>query len=208
MICQTTFGTLPDALFKAVEDTQRLPGWCQWEKALDLAGLVLRERPTTCVELGVYGGRSLLPVALALQHNQHGCVYAVDPWDNVAPTEGIQPSDERWWATADLAPIHAGFMAAVTERNLWPHVRVLHTDSRRAAPAFLDRPIDMLHVDGNHSEEVSSRDVSLYLPMVRSGGWVWLDDTDWASIQRAVQLTAAQCEERGRWSRWMLFEKR
>jgi hypothetical protein len=54
--------------------------------------------------------------------------------------------------------------------------------------------VDVLHIDGNHSEEQSTADVHMWLPKIRSGGLVWFDDTDWKSTENARRLLAERCE--------------
>ena len=44
---------------------------------------------------------------------------------------------------------------------------------------FLDGEIDVLHQDGNHSEESSSREVELWLSKMKPGGIWIMDDIDW-----------------------------
>ena len=44
-----------------------------------------RERPKVIVELGIFGGRSLLPQALQLRDNgDGGIIYGIDPWTKAA----------------------------------------------------------------------------------------------------------------------------
>ena len=59
-----------------------LEGWCSREKALNFIDLVLEVKPQVCVEIGVFGGSSLFPVASALKHRGEGIVIGIDPWDN------------------------------------------------------------------------------------------------------------------------------
>ena len=42
-------------------------GWATAEKCCTLASLVLANKPALAVEIGVWGGRSLLPVAMAMK---------------------------------------------------------------------------------------------------------------------------------------------
>jgi predicted O-methyltransferase YrrM len=54
--------------------------------------------------------------------------------------------------------------------------------------------IDILHLDGNHSAEASTRDVENYLPRLRRGGYLWFDDVNWPSTFAAQALVdAAGC---------------
>ncbi|MBI2809024.1 MAG: hypothetical protein HYX68_28910 [Planctomycetes bacterium] len=44
-----------------------LEGWCTPEKAQMLAALIIDALPALCVEIGVHGGKSLIPQAMALR---------------------------------------------------------------------------------------------------------------------------------------------
>ena len=68
--------------------------------------------------------------------------------------------------------------------------------------------IEMLTIDGNHSELASCRDVRLYLPMVVSGGIVIADDTDWPTTQKAVEMLKAECDTIGGDGHYTIFQKR
>ena len=59
-------------------------------------------------------------------------------------------------------------------------------------------PIDILHIDGNHSEQASYLDVTKWVPLVRSGGWIFFDDMTWFengvfTTARAVEWLNANC---------------
>jgi Methyltransferase domain len=55
------------------------------------------------------------------------------------------------------------------------------------ADEFSVESIGLLHVDGNHSEALSMRDVTLYLPKVAPGGHIFFDDISWT--ENAVVTT-------------------
>src|SRR4051812_4885595 len=82
-----------------------LPGWCSAEKGAWLfdAAIRLRRdlgRPLSCVEVGVYGGRSLLAVALALRECDGGYACGIDPYTRESATEAqTEPRSRDWWAS-------------------------------------------------------------------------------------------------------------
>lgn len=172
----------------ALRHTQRLPGWCGDDKAEAMLKLVLDARPALSVEIGVFGGRSLLAQALGLKHNGAGVVYGIDPWTREHSLEGGQFGDktDKAWSDAELADKYAGVVAAVAALGLAEHVRFLCAPAQAVAEAFAPGSIDVLHIDGNHSTAAAFRDVNLYLPRVKPGGWVWFDDTDWESVKPAL----------------------
>ena len=77
------------------------PGWQGAQRSLQMAQLILDTKPDVVVEIGVYAGRSLVPMALALKHNGRGRVVGIDPWDvgevwkSKAPEEDWSPSQEH-----------------------------------------------------------------------------------------------------------------
>ena len=80
----------------------RLQGWCAVEKALEMAQCLCEIRPRVCVEIGVFGGRSLLPQALACQSLQQGHVFGIDPWSATDSLEDLShPDDIAYWSQLD-----------------------------------------------------------------------------------------------------------
>jgi hypothetical protein len=66
-----------------------------------MAALIRREKPSVVVEIGVFGGRSLVPQALALRENKQGVVYGIDPYTAAAATEGeftSDPGGKGYWS--------------------------------------------------------------------------------------------------------------
>ncbi len=182
---------VPDAVRAVIEAAERqLEGWCTREKALALARLVLRERPQVCVEIGVYGGRSLMPCAAALRANGAGRIYGIEAWSNAtALRHATQDTNDCWWRTVDFARIKRGFFRFVVDQDLSAQICLLETDSRRAAAAF--EAIDFLHIDGGHSVLGAAEDVLHYAAKVRPGGIIVFDDTDWDTTLPAQHLLAA-----------------
>lgn len=203
------FDRLPEPLFSQiqtiVDSPDAIPGWCNAEKGHALAGLIVREQPQVVMELGVYQGRSLVCQALAMKHNAVSgsvCV-AVDPWNMNATQEGNLPEAEEWWKSADFEQIHQEFLGHLKKWELEAWVHVIRQSSQDAAKEIADESVDVLHIDGNHSQLASTRDVQLYLPKLKSGGWLWMDDTCWDSVQNAFNVAKTQCDlihDSGWWS--------
>lgn len=206
---------LEQAITRVVPQMQ---GWCTVEKALAMAQLIEDTKPNVIVELGVFGGRSLIPQALALQAQQSSPVspariYGIDPWKKDACLEGTNDkANDEWWAKLDLEAIHRGCMEVIWHYNLDRHCTVIRAAGEHVAELFPDfdgaESIDILHIDGNHSELASTRDVGLWLPRVASGGYIWLDDTDWATTQKAVEMVSEQCDLVKDFGKFRLYRKR
>jgi len=166
-----------------------LAGWCDLDKAHALAATVLALRPKVCVEIGVFGGKSLIPTAMALQAVGGGKIIGIDPWSQVAATEGYEGANAEWWGSRDMDGIHREFIANVARLDLTPFVEVWRARSDDVPPPT---NIDMAHLDGQHTDQ-AVREVHRYADRIRVGGICFMDDTDWVNestgngVARAVQ---------------------
>ncbi len=189
-----------------------LDGWCSREKALEFVDLVLEVKPQVYVEIGVFGGASLIPVASALKFLQQGIFIGIDPWDKGECVKYFDPVRDpinyQWWSSLNFNQIHLKFLKAIKANKLTPHCKIIRDTSERAAPQIA--AIDILYIDGNFSDEGSLQDVRLYLPKVCSGGYIWMNDTLCDPKQNAIDLLFDDCElikiiDQGN---CMLFQKR
>jgi hypothetical protein len=171
-----------------------MQGWCPRDKADRMMELIKSTSPNLCVEIGVFGGSSFLPTTAALNFQNRGLAYGIDPWAVEPCLEGNQGANYEWWSRVDLEQIMIGFMRAMHDKNLDSHYCVMRMTSKDSIPFFRDGSIDILHVDGNHSEESALYDVKNWLPKVRSGGYIWFDDANWQSTTKAVQYMLANCD--------------
>lgn len=166
-------------LFARIEEIlsgETIPGWCSVEKAQTLAALVVALRPQTSVEIGVFGGRSFFPLALA--HHKIGCgtVLGIDPWEAEASAAGQDPANAEWWrASVDYEVIYQDFMRRIGSLGVADRAIVARKKSDDVEPPAT---IGLLHVDGNHGEQ-AMRDVRRFSPHVSAGGVCILDDLDW-----------------------------
>lgn len=183
--------TIKEQILKEIPTLQ---GWVSAERGIEMAELIIKHRPLICVELGVFGGRSLIAQALALKQNGIGQIYGIDPWKTEAALEGESKPNQEWWSkNVDLHEIHRGTMEAIWRLGLDEWAVVIRAKSQDAADLFVTG-IDYLFIDGNHSEIASVRDVNTYLPKVTSEGIIIFDDADWPSTQKALQLLNAECD--------------
>jgi hypothetical protein len=148
--------------------------WCSKEKIELLMDLVYVVKPKVCVEIGVFSGSSLIPVAVMLKYLQHGMVFAVDAWSNAEATKYIEYDDPNLpgWSAVDLLGAHIQFIQRLGQKAVQSYCTILRNPSAVAAQ-FIGE-IDFLHLDGDYTEKGSLEDVALYLPKVKSGGYILL----------------------------------
>ena len=174
---------LPESIFS-------IEGWCTREKAHKLYDLVIDIKPDKVVELGVFAGRSFIPMALALKSNEKGMITGIDPWDSTASLENYNPGDTNhtWWNDLDHNHIYNCFISSLSDYEVKPFSNYLKRTSKQCVDIFQDESIDILHQDGNHSEATSCEEIKIYTPKIKPGGLWIMDDTDWDSTFKAQEL--------------------
>jgi methyltransferase family protein len=181
---------------------ERIPGWCPPEKGKRLAALAYGSE--LCVELGVFGGRGLVAMALALKDQQFGRADGIDPFTAAAALEGTNdPVNDEWWGRLDYDAVAKSAQTTLYRMDLVPYAHLIRLPSRDVAEFYSDGSVDLLHQDSNHSEEVSCEEVTLWTPKIKVGGhWVF-DDTDWTSTRKAQGMLAGlgfkEIEDRKSW---------
>lgn len=165
------------------KDYKTIEGWCTREKALEMVKHI-NDDTKLCVELGVFGGKSLLPISLI----NKGITIGVDAWSKKASLDGVneEPNNE-WWGKIDYDKF---FSYSVNLMNTYGchNTSFLRMESSQAIDFFKDHSIDFLHQDSNHSEKISCMEVELYKNKVKLGGiWVF-DDTNWETTKKAQAL--------------------
>ncbi len=170
------------ALFNEVfEANNRLAnlGWCDLDKANALAAMVVALRPKVIVEIGVFGGRSLQPMAQAMRTLGKGIVIGIDPWSKDASIDGMaDQANIDWWNHLDHEAIYQRCVEHIKISGVEAFVNIIRAKSDDVDPSQWQ--IDLLHTDGSH-EETAFRDVTRFAPHVRRGGLVVCDDISWTS---------------------------
>ena len=154
-------------------------------KVLVLGDLIVAHGLRTVVELGVYRGRLLSPLARLLTSLGEGTAIGIDPYSEAAAVQ----TDEHdrgvdlvaWPTTIDWDGLYAEVSAAILRWEIGAHTSLIRERSHDAALRFAAGTIDLLHVDGNHDAAAVTQDLEDFLPAVRPGGFVVLDDICWAS---------------------------
>ena len=157
-------------------------GWCSEEKALAIARHIVSEKPEVCVEIGVFGGASIFPAALALQFNKIGKVYAIDPWSNAECMKYHLKGDpnREYWSKVNLEAAFQKFTQQIKKFDLSRQCKVLRMTSKKAL-ARVPNSIDFLHIDGNRQEEASHFDTTQYFRKVKLNGYILFEGIGWYS---------------------------
>lgn len=151
--------------------------WCSKEKSDLLMDLILLTKPQRCVEIGAFTGSSVLPVAATLKYLGTGKVYAIDAWSAGQAIKNLENDDPNkvWWSHVDMKAVYTQFGQMVRTWGVTSYCVPVCKPSNLAL-SVIPESIDFLHLDGDYSEVGSTEDVKLYLPRVKSGGYILLSN--------------------------------
>lgn len=169
-----------------------IQGWCTPEKAEKFIELIGKIKPDLCLEIGVFGGSSFIPQALALKENNKGMLYGIDPWRNDAALEEMIHDDhKKWWSNLNLESVYNHCTKNIQKFKVENFCTLIRDKAENVVDQFADESIDILHIDGNHSEALSFKDATLYLPKVKVGGYIMFDDIWWSEENNYVTTRKA-----------------
>jgi len=176
------------------------------DKSCRLAELIFEESITYAVEIGVFKGRSFFPQAIAMTYTG-GVVMGIDPYTKESAYENdvdenlkgkIDEFINSWNPDATYETIKS-----IIKENNFPCSIV----RERAEEAVVPNNIELLHIDGNHDTEYVTKDIQRYLPKVKKGGYVVMDDTHWNSVKACLNLLENDCELIEDHAIWQIWKK-
>jgi hypothetical protein len=129
--------------------------------AYDLVALL---KPRLLVELGTDRGESYFCFCQSVVENRIGTrCFAVDNWRGDLHAGGY---DETTFEQ----------VSAYNRQNYANFSTLLRSAFDAALPQFADGAIDLLHLDGLHTEEAVRHDLERWLPKLRAGGFLLMHD--------------------------------
>lgn len=156
------------------------------------------EESILLVEIGVYGGASLLhwvdrvhAARTTLGESRDVQVLGIDPFETISLFNGVSEentSKNIVKAARDfLSENHKRLEEIIMRHNLEDILRILCTTSSNAHSEIENETIDVLHIDGDHSTQGVYEDLINYWPKMKSGSVVIGDDAYWPSVQRGLK---------------------
>jgi hypothetical protein len=156
----------------------------------EVRDFILRRMPRggTAAEIGVDKGifsQRILELARPRK------LYLIDPWFPDLTGAKIPSPEQRYVLVSEKFATHAA-------RGI---VEILREPSETAAIRFADLSLDWIYIDGDHHYEAVKRDLDLYFPKVKKGGFIICDDYHFAGnfddgVTRAVDefMTLGTCQ--------------
>jgi len=165
-----------------------LHGWCTLDKAIHLYKLVSQHDTPLCVELGVFAGRSLLPIALAAR-SKNGSAVGIDAWSKNASQEGNNDdANTRWWNNIDYEFFYNYTNTVIKNAGLSGSTLIIRSKTTDICSHYASGSISLLHQDSNHSEENTVDEVNLWYDKLKIGGYWVFDDANWPTTQKAQEI--------------------
>ena len=185
-----------------VDCYNRSAGWCSVHKMenmwREMHAVIEGKKPgerILGIELGVFAARSIIPVAhLMRERGTKGMLYGIDPWATHEATKGYDGEHQNWWSRVDMPDVLKQAHALVRSYHLHDYVTLITSTSDQAASLFRDQAIDFFHCDAQHTFEQFRKDVDNYVPQVRSGCPVIVDDVGWVGGKEAAQYVSQFCD--------------
>jgi predicted O-methyltransferase YrrM len=173
---------------KTIQQMSEIPGWCTEEKALFMMDFIKKNRCKYCVEIGVFSGKSLFPIAKTLAYKKSGVVVGIDAWNSSVAVHGFDPLslDYQWWNQVDYSHFNDFTLKLIAENSLSKYCKIVKNNSLVAVSTFKDNTIDFLHIDGSHAENPLYDDAVLFLPKVKNGGYILLNNATWRTSKQAL----------------------
>lgn len=186
---------------------ESLAGWCTAEKAGIISDLVKTSDSQLTVELGVFGGRSLIPMALAHKQKGTGFCIGIDSWKKDTSLHGTNdPANDEYWSNVDFPSVYRSVQQAIELHSLQDYCDTLRISSQAAAKLFNDSVIDILHQDSAHNVETITEELELWIPKLKVGGYWIADDTDWKEAKggynKLPEYGLELIEDHEKWQIW------
>jgi Methyltransferase domain len=165
----------------------RIYGVGAWTSHLHFAyDLVAVMKPALLVELGVDRGESYFAFCQAAAENQTGTrCFGIDTWRGDQHAGGY---DETTFAQ----------VAEHNRNNYESLATLLRSNFDDALAGFAEASIDVLHLDGLHTETAVRHDVESWLPKLRPGGILLLHDVRVRSKDFGVWKIWAEVQQQSR----------
>lgn len=160
----STSNFLSAASFWEPEWIPEISAW--WEHAPFAFWLIGQLRPRSFVELGVHWGYSYMACCQAVEkHGSETTCTAVDTWKG-DPQSGFY--DNQIYATLEQ----------YNSRKYAHFSKLIRSSFDEARPAFAEKSIDLLHIDGLHTYEAVKHDFETWRPCISDCGVVIFHDTN------------------------------
>lgn len=123
------------------------------------------------VEVGSWQGYSTSFLARAVRDSRNGMLYAIDHFRG-----NVGKEDRYRVGAADLSDLRGNFERNMRKLGLRDSIALLDMPNETAVTRLPGRNIRFLFIDGDHTREGVTNDISLFFPLLLPGAIVVFDD--------------------------------
>lgn len=163
-------------------------GGSPFYKTFLMAYLIKYQNAKTFIEIGVYKGKCLLPLAYVIKQNG-GIAIGIDPYNKECAREKDIEEEKRiaideFIDEIDFKMLYNDVLTQKEAMDLCSSCKIINKTSESAYEELKAKKIiiDMLHIDGNHDTKYVAMDAAKYISMVKDSGFIVFDDIDWESV--------------------------
>ncbi len=158
-------------------------GWFQSQNKINLELFIDKLKPKKVVEVGSWLGVSAIFMAELLDEDSK--IYCVDPWIPYPEMDDMPELQER------LKIAYEQFLSNCIHKKVTDKVVPMRMTSLEAHN-FFEADIDLVYIDGSHSEENVTLDIKKWYKKLKSGGIICGDDFPHPSVKAAVEKVAIE----------------
>ncbi|WP_417458487.1 class I SAM-dependent methyltransferase [Kordiimonas sp.] len=170
--------------------TLTIPGWCSTEKIAAFIDIFNSVPRGDIVEIGVWCGKSATALAMLAKHFGQGKLLCIDPWANINTFQkedgGVNGAmlnfdmDEVWrhftCSMLSLVPNHVNYIRATSAKAHAFYEKGASLKTAEFGKTSYMGEIALLHIDGNHDQDIVTQDLNKWCPHLVANGWLVIDD--------------------------------
>ena len=153
-------------------EKKRCGGWFKEKQKDWYRDRVSQIKGGTIVEIGVYGGASLLAIVDICVKNKNKII-GIDPWERVELFNGQKVDDDKRDSKRSTLRQLRTNLARILKIYKYECVELRSEFSPQAAQKFQDNSLSLVFIDGSHSYESVCADLLAWWPKVRSNGGIF-----------------------------------
>lgn len=170
--------------------TLKIPGWCSTEKIAAFIDIFSSVPEGDIVEIGTWCGKSATALAMLSHHYGQGNLLCIDPWANTntfqEEDKGVNKAmltfdmDEVWrhfiCNMHTLMPNHINYIRAASATAHAMYLKTTRVETPEFGATAYTGQISLLHIDGNHDQEIVTQDLKNWCPHLTENSWLIIDD--------------------------------
>jgi len=138
------------------------------------------------VEIGVYGGLSLLSV-VGICAERGTKIYGIDQWDLISEVNGKLIRGARLARCRQIMEDVLENLRSIIDQFGYKNVELVKEFSIEAAKQFNDESVDLIYIDAGHDYMSVMADLENWYPKLKPGCMIWGDDFSWVGVRSAVK---------------------